>query len=218
MTNNPPTFRPFVSRYDSGPHIGLKKTQPHNDSKPCYESDIPVCEDCRLKRYGLSCHTVSQSRTRDLLRKLEWVSTDIIVQLLRRVSSSHRPTTIYSNKNGTRHSKRLRQTCENEKRKFTVGKKTTIKDIKVKVCTNMVISWSCKLICASLDDRFKRVSRYLQFVNDFIFEDRNSRRMKRQWKNFKCLQMRYWICRKQTKCTNSITMRTNNLSRSKRGK
>jgi len=66
MANNPPTFRPFVSRYDSGPHIGLKRTQPHNDNKPCYESDIPVCEGCRLKRYGLSYHTVSQSRTQGI--------------------------------------------------------------------------------------------------------------------------------------------------------
>ena len=161
---------------------------------------------------------ISKSNTRDLLRKLEWVSTDIIVQLLRKASSSHRPMVTYSNKNGTRHSKRLCQTRENEKRKFTVRKKTTIKDIKMKVCTNTVISWSCKLIRTSLDDRFKRVSRYLQFVNGFIFEDRNSRRMKRQWKNLKCLQMRYWICRKQTKCTNLIMIRTNNLLRSERGK
>jgi len=74
---------------------------------------------------------------RDLLRKMEWVSTDIFVQLLRGENvgtlSSHRPTATYSNKNGIRHSKRLRQIRENGKRRFAVTKKTTVKDIKVKV-------------------------------------------------------------------------------------
>lgn len=104
--------------YDAGPRIGLGKAK-QNDDKPRYVSEISVCEGCRLKR------------------KTEWISTDIIIQLLRgkktETSTSRQPIAIYSNKNGTRHSKRLRQARENEKRKFAVTKKTTIKDIKVRI-------------------------------------------------------------------------------------
>jgi hypothetical protein len=70
-------------------------------------------------------------------RKTEWVMTDISVRLLRgkvdEAFSSRKPVATYSNKNGTRQSKRLRQARDNEKRRLAVTKKTTIKDVKIKV-------------------------------------------------------------------------------------
>lgn len=42
-------------RYDSGPRIGLKKAPQNGDDK-LYESDIPVCEGCRLKRRVVTSH------------------------------------------------------------------------------------------------------------------------------------------------------------------
>ncbi|KAJ3574829.1 hypothetical protein NP233_g1494 [Leucocoprinus birnbaumii] len=123
--------------YDAGPHIGLRKLKQGEDELQ-YVSDIPVCEGCRLKRWEKPHHmVVCNADQGEIFRKTGWVSTDIIIQLLRgkktETSTSRQPIATYSNKNGTRHSKRLRQARENEKRRFAVTKKTTIKDIKVKV-------------------------------------------------------------------------------------
>jgi hypothetical protein len=64
---------------------------------------------------------------------MEWVSANIIVQFARGKTETPANRRPISNKNGTRHSKRLRQARENEKRRFAVTKKTTVKDIKVNV-------------------------------------------------------------------------------------
>ncbi|KAF9454646.1 cysteine proteinase [Macrolepiota fuliginosa MF-IS2] len=115
--------------YDSGPRVGLKKA-PQNDDDKLYEPEIPVCEDCRLKRRV----------------KTEWVYTEIIVQLIHgtETSTKRKPIATYSTKNGTRQSKRLRQARENEKRRFAVTKQTTVKDIKVKIQENFKIPTICQ--------------------------------------------------------------------------
>jgi hypothetical protein len=116
----------------------------------------------------------------ELLRKTQWVTTDIIVQLLRgrksETSTNRQPIAIYSNKNRTRHSKRLRQAHENEKRRLAVTKKTTIKDIKVKVSADTLLS-DFELTSAS-NDRFKKNSIYPQSVSDFFSESKSFRIMR----------------------------------------
>ncbi|XP_006457981.1 hypothetical protein AGABI2DRAFT_115001 [Agaricus bisporus var. bisporus H97] len=115
--------------YDSGPYIGLKRAAP-NSSDRIYEPGISVCEECRLKR------------------KTEWVTTDIAVRLLRgkdvKTFPECRPVATYSAKNRTRQSKRLRQARDNEKRRFAVTKKTTVKDVKIKIQESFNIPTICQ--------------------------------------------------------------------------
>ncbi|KXN92215.1 Ubiquitin carboxyl-terminal hydrolase 48 [Leucoagaricus sp. SymC.cos] len=144
--------------YDGRPRIALRKAKPTADGKLRYDSDIPVCEGCRLKR------------------KTEWVSTDIIVQLLpgkkTGTSTNRQPIAAYSNRNGTRHSKRLRQARENEKRKFAVTKKSTIKDIKVKIQNDFKIPTICQRLFfreQELQNNEVTVEELQMFANETLY-------------------------------------------------
>lgn len=75
-------------------------------------------------------------------RKSDWITTDITLRLLKTRGSQKDQeiqdtlVTYTHRANGARQSKRLRQTkSQEERRKITVKKSTTVKDIKIMVLT-----------------------------------------------------------------------------------
>ncbi|KDQ34247.1 hypothetical protein PLEOSDRAFT_152885 [Pleurotus ostreatus PC15] len=82
-----------------------------------------------------------------LPRRTAWTSTDITVRLLGKEDSqaSKKPATYGSRQIGARLSKRLRTAKDSgEKRRFSITKETTVKDIKVMVQTQMSIPTICQ--------------------------------------------------------------------------
>jgi len=115
------------SYYAGGPLISLTKTI-QEDGSLHYDQEIHTCKDCRLKR------------------KTNWITTEIIIQLSNPSEQSRKgfKPVITAHKT-MRQSRRLRQMKHHgERRRITVSKETTIKEIKLKIQEEWNISTICQ--------------------------------------------------------------------------
>ncbi|KAJ7087835.1 hypothetical protein C8R44DRAFT_28584 [Mycena epipterygia] len=115
--------------YSGGPLIAVQKS---NDSQ--YIHEVAVCTGCRQQR------------------QTNWITTEITIRMGERDRSSklqdsessagHKPATYVS---GARQSKRIRQAKETMvRRKITVNKSTTVKEIKVQLQKELDIPTICQ--------------------------------------------------------------------------
>ncbi|TFK42426.1 hypothetical protein BDQ12DRAFT_644097 [Crucibulum laeve] len=144
--------------YETGPRITLTRQQ---EDELMYKHEIPVCEDCRVKR------------------KSDWDSADIVIRLCGPKNSStepdlslHKALITYSRKAGARQSKRLRQIKElGERRRLRVSKSTTVKEIKVMIQDDFVIPTICQRLSykdTELQDNTATIKSLGIFANDVI--------------------------------------------------
>ncbi|KAG7447960.1 cysteine proteinase [Guyanagaster necrorhizus] len=141
--------------YSAGPLITLVK---ESGSSARFVHDIPVCNPCRQKR------------------KRDWESTDITIRFGKGSkpdaggdSISQDPAPKMS---GARQSKRLRQVKEHgERRKVTISKSTTVKDIKVMLQKIFNILPICQRIFyhgQELEDNTATAASLNIFANDIL--------------------------------------------------
>ncbi|KAF8637340.1 hypothetical protein AX17_002841 [Amanita inopinata Kibby_2008] len=118
------------SYYTGGPLISLTKII-QEDATFRFDHEIPTCQECRLKR------------------KTNWEKAEITIQLYdphKQADARHGAHEInLSSRKAVRQSKRLRQRKQNgERRRITVSKSTTIKEIKVQIQDDWGISTICQ--------------------------------------------------------------------------
>lgn len=141
--------------YSAGPLIALAK---ESGSSARFVHDIPVCDPCRQKR------------------KRDWESTDITIRFGKGTkpdaggdSISRDPAPKMS---GARQSKRLRQVKQDgERRKVTISKSTTVKDIKIMLQKIFNISPICQRIFylgQELEDNTATAASLNIFANDIL--------------------------------------------------
>ncbi|KAF8911983.1 hypothetical protein CPB84DRAFT_1760942 [Gymnopilus junonius] len=147
------------SMYSCGPLIALTR-RPEEDGGG-YVHAIPVCEDCRMKR------------------KSEWETADIVIRLCLPEGSkpfnSQSPlksTKGHSRSNATRQSKRLRQVKEHgQRRRITVSKSTTVKEIKIMASEEFTIPTICQCLYykgRELEDNTRTVASLQFLANDVL--------------------------------------------------
>lgn len=137
-----------------------------------FEHDIPVCRDCRSKRR--SNYDVAEITVRLLSGKN--TSKDIVTQEKGHKSEENgqHPQMAYgSNRTfGTRQSKRIRESKDGvEKKRVTVSKSTTVKDIKVMLYEALKIPTICQRLsyCGQeLDDNSVTVATLGLLINDVL--------------------------------------------------
>jgi ubiquitin carboxyl-terminal hydrolase 48 len=146
--------------YNSGPFIGLVK-RPREDGGG-YDADTPVCFDCRVKR------------------KSEWETADILIHLCGpegQASTQPKAAPVYTYVSGARQSKRLRQIKDHgERRRITVAKSTTVRDIKVMANEEFSIPTICQRLFykgQELEDNSATVAG-LQFLADDVLDLREA--------------------------------------------
>ncbi|KAF8892462.1 hypothetical protein BD779DRAFT_1770408 [Infundibulicybe gibba] len=141
-----------------GPFIGIGQ-RAENDGRRVFTTDLPTCHDCYLRRVydwdttDITVH-LNQTRITDRLNKTEPLQPKTIITYLQR----------------PRQSKRLRQIREtSEKRKFSVTKSTTVKDIKIMIQDELNISTICQRLFhrgLELDDNSATVGFLLITAHD----------------------------------------------------
>ncbi|KAF5315656.1 hypothetical protein D9611_004911 [Ephemerocybe angulata] len=108
----------LTSFYPSGPLIAVEKT-----SESTYQTEIPICPECRIKR------------------QKQWEVTDVVVQLGPGGGSEVATKAIRAN--GSRQSNRLRKK-QGDRRKITVQKNTSVKDMKIMISELFEIPTICQ--------------------------------------------------------------------------
>ncbi|KAF8077825.1 hypothetical protein FPV67DRAFT_1557276 [Lyophyllum atratum] len=108
-----------------------------DDSESKYSHEVLICASCRLKR------------------KTEWTSAEIIIRTggtkPKHEKDSKKSLITYS-KTGPRQSRRLRQLKEHgEKRRLTISKSTTVKEIKVMVQEELNIPTICQRLSMTVN-------------------------------------------------------------------
>ncbi|GLB34824.1 putative cysteine proteinase [Lyophyllum shimeji] len=115
--------------YSGGPMIALEKGSQGDNTESRYRHEVPLCADCRLKW------------------KTEWTSTEIIIRTAgteAKEKDSKKILITYS-KTGPRQSRRLREIKEHgAKRRLTISKSSTVKEIKVMVQEQLSIPTICQ--------------------------------------------------------------------------
>lgn len=138
-----------------------------------FEHDVPVCHDCRSKRR--SNYDVAEITVRLLSGKN--TSKDVVTQENKSHKSEengqHPQMTYGSNRTfGTRQSKRIRESKDGvEKKRITVSKSTTVKDIKVMLYEALKIPTICQRLsyCGQeLDDNSVTVATLGLLINDIL--------------------------------------------------
>ncbi|KAG1827163.1 cysteine proteinase [Suillus subaureus] len=138
-----------------------------------FEHDIPVCHDCRSKRR--SNYDVAEITVRLLSGKN--ASKDVVTQENKSHKSEENgqhPQMAYgSNRTfGTRQSKRIRESKDGvEKKRITVSKSTTVKDIKVMLYEALKIPTICQRLShrgQELDDSSVTVATLGLLINDVL--------------------------------------------------
>ncbi|SJL00507.1 uncharacterized protein ARMOST_03820 [Armillaria ostoyae] len=141
--------------YSAGPLIALAK---ESGSSARFVHDIPVCDPCRQKR------------------KRDWESTDITIRFGKGTKPDAGGDSISRDPApkmfGARQSKRLRQVKQDgERRKVTISKTTTVKDIKVMLQKIFSISPICQRIFylgQELEDNTATAASLNIFANDIL--------------------------------------------------
>ncbi|KAL1744566.1 hypothetical protein HDZ31DRAFT_38456 [Schizophyllum fasciatum] len=135
------------SIYPCGPLIALEK----ESKEKRYRHDILVCADCRQRR------------------KSDWESTEITIRM--GDPDKAKPTTTKKT-NGSRQSKRLRSVKEHgERRKITVTKQSSVKDIKVMIYDELSVPTICQRLFyqgKELDENEATMESLGIFANDII--------------------------------------------------
>ncbi|KAF5330471.1 hypothetical protein D9619_005916 [Psilocybe cf. subviscida] len=143
--------------YDGGPLICLTR-RPHEEGGG-YSHDVAVCKECRMKK------------------KSDWITADITIRFLRSNGQKNRgnqdmPVTYAHRGYGARQSKRLRQTKSlEERRKISVNKSTTVKDLKIMANQEFSIPTICQRLFYDgneLDDNSATVQSLQILANDII--------------------------------------------------
>ncbi|KAG6867026.1 hypothetical protein C0991_003943 [Blastosporella zonata] len=147
------------SMYLVGPLISITKSNQDGDPSSPYIHTPLVCTDCRMQR------------------KTEWTSTEITIRLGGTKSKvkeqkGFKKGATYST-SGPRQSRRLRQSKElGEKRRFTISKLTTVKEIKVmQVQEELEIPTICQRLFLGdkeLDDNMATVESLGIFAHDVL--------------------------------------------------
>ncbi|KAG6860930.1 hypothetical protein C0995_005885 [Termitomyces sp. Mi166 len=147
------------SLYSAGPLITIERKS-QESGRPdvyTYTHNPVVCVDCRMRR------------------RKEWTSTHLTIRL-RGTSQGQelegsKKGAVYSS-SGARQSRRLRQIRElGEKRRFTVSKSTTIKEIKVMVQEELEIPTICQRLLhdgKELDDNTATMEALEIFAGDIL--------------------------------------------------
>ncbi|KAK0459838.1 uncharacterized protein EV420DRAFT_1629202 [Desarmillaria tabescens] len=141
--------------YSAGPLIALAK---ESGSSARFVHDIPVCDPCRQKR------------------KRDWETTDITIRFGKGTKPNEGGDSISRDPApkmlGARQSKRLRQIKQHgERRKVTISKTTTVKDIKVMLQKIFNISPICQRIFylgQELEDNTATAASLNIFANDIL--------------------------------------------------
>ncbi|THU87228.1 cysteine proteinase [Dendrothele bispora CBS 962.96] len=123
-----PDWDTLSSLYPGGRLIAIERCFDDNAGESRFFFEPPVCNDCRYQR------------------KTEWDSTEVIVRLSNGKTASRDggPTT-YKRHNGARQSRRLREVRENgEKRRLTITKSMSVKEIKVLIQEEFNIPTICQ--------------------------------------------------------------------------
>ncbi|KAF5380840.1 hypothetical protein D9615_004069 [Tricholomella constricta] len=144
--------------YLSGPLVAVEKQTQGEDAQR-YTHEVPVCTECRLKW------------------KSDWTSAEIIIRMggakpkLKPENDSKKGLQTYS-KAGARQSKRLRQIKElGEKRRLTISKSTTVKEIKVMIQEELNIPTICQRLFhheKELEDNAATVESLAIFAHDIL--------------------------------------------------
>ncbi|KAF8623508.1 hypothetical protein AX15_006291 [Amanita polypyramis BW_CC] len=117
------------SYYAGGPLVSLTKTF-QEDGSSHYDQDIPTCGDCRLKK------------------KTDWTTAEIVIEFFNpkeQTNTKRNPPN--SSRKTFRQSRRLRQMKQHgERRRITVLKDMTVKEVKIKIQDE----WSISTICQRL--------------------------------------------------------------------
>lgn len=117
------------SYYTCGPLISLTKTT-QEDGSSHYDQAISTCRECRLKK------------------KTNWTTAEIVIQLFNPKEQSETTTKsklLKPARQNFRQSRRLRRMKQHGvRRRMTVSKDTTIKDIKIKIQEEWNISTICQ--------------------------------------------------------------------------
>ncbi|KAJ3510286.1 hypothetical protein NLJ89_g4765 [Agrocybe chaxingu] len=145
----------LLSIYSGGPLIALTKLR--SGDERVYDHDVLVCAECRVKRLT------------------EWDTADIVVRLFHgngNTNAVKKPLGGYGRINGSRQSKRLRQTHEHGKRRIlTVSKTSTVKEIKVIINEEFSIPTICQRLFykeKELEDNSVTVEALGLFANDTL--------------------------------------------------
>ncbi|KAK0210866.1 hypothetical protein DFS33DRAFT_1252154 [Desarmillaria ectypa] len=141
--------------YTAGPLIALAK---ESGSSARFVHDIPVCDPCRQKR------------------KRDWESTDITIRFGKETKLDEGGDSISRDPApkmfGSRQSKRLRQVRQHgERRKVTISKSTTVKDIKVmlqKIFNISPIYQRIFYLGQELEDNMATAATLNIFANDIL--------------------------------------------------
>ncbi|TFK30135.1 cysteine proteinase [Coprinopsis marcescibilis] len=115
----------LTTLYTAGPSIFLHRKVSENSENPFTDLDHAVCSECRLHR------------------KMDWETAEIYVQLGKKEEAPANGRFTMAGNSGFRHSRRLRKK-EGDKRKITVGKSTTVKDIKIEISDLFDIPTICQ--------------------------------------------------------------------------
>ncbi|KAF4603807.1 hypothetical protein EYR38_004223 [Pleurotus pulmonarius] len=142
--------------YPAEPIIAIEKRVLPDEQLPRYICGIQFCAPCRLER------------------RTAWTSTEITVRLHGREDSqaTKKPATYGSHQIGARLSKRLRTAKDSgEKRRFSITKETTVKDIKIMIQTQMSIPTICQRLFyreVELEDNEVSVADLSILANDVL--------------------------------------------------
>ncbi|KAK2466793.1 hypothetical protein APHAL10511_001051 [Amanita phalloides] len=117
------------SYYTGGPLISLAKTI-REDGSSHYDQEVPTCIECRLKK------------------KIDWTTTEIVIQFFDpNQKSGMRGKARDASRKTFRQSRRLRQMKQHgERRRITISKDMTVKEIKIKIQDE----WNIATICQQL--------------------------------------------------------------------
>ncbi|RDB21476.1 Ubiquitin carboxyl-terminal hydrolase 48 [Hypsizygus marmoreus] len=143
--------------YPGGPLIAVEKRFQDDGVQASFIHDVLVCPKCRLKR------------------KTDWTSADITIRLAgqpKKEKESKTTSLLTYSTSGARQSKRLRQIKElGEKRRLTISKSTTVKQIKIMVQDELSIPTICQRLFYQgneLDDNEATVASLNIFANDVL--------------------------------------------------
>lgn len=137
--------------------IAIEKPNQGDDTKSRYHHEIPVCAECYLKR------------------KTEWTCTEIVVRTVGtnpKQNKDTKKTSVTYSKTGSRQSRRLREMKEHgEKRRLTISKSTTMKEIKVMLQEQLSIPTICQRLFhhgKELDDNAATVGSLEIYAHDIL--------------------------------------------------
>ncbi|EAU88811.1 hypothetical protein CC1G_01184 [Coprinopsis cinerea okayama7 len=131
------------SFYSTGPPIYVKRTASDNSESSFSELNPGICAECRTLRSGFSLSPLVVTDPDGNSRKINWETTELTIQLGKREDWESSKALGPSASLPVRHSRRLRKK-QGDKRKISVTKSTTVKDIKIQISEIFDIPTICQ--------------------------------------------------------------------------